>query len=721
MVQIQIYIVVLFTTLIASQNPVYAQCAPIAVDHCVEAEVLCSILEMNNYSCQNKSKIPGECLPDGIGENTDWWAFQSKGGLTSIVLKVGSCQQKRGLEFGIMDACPCGTTIRSQFNPCVIPQSETTIEMQLNPCIIYYIWVDGSYGDICDFTINTKSTLPQNPETIGYINNINNQDSIVLCSNFCDYTFYIPPVKNTCNYKYTWSFDGSELPWNSNIIKMDLPGEGDFKLCVTGSESKPFSNTMCYQSGPRCLNLMIRDPQNFPGPLLPICYEAQSGSLCCKTNRIIVLDAPEPAEIYYLSCDHTPYMDPLGRAWSGCRDGFTIPLPKSTSIYHCDSSILLNAAQIDFATNNWNINCDKGIIELEPLWNNKNICSIGEVYEFDYNWYLKEKNPIDNLSNEQRYYTTKSGTYCCKLMVKTSLVNVTAFCEFTSCYTLNMDTIWNSRRLIGKDYLCLNEISRYNLIFDAAFPIDEYLWDVDGGGSFQEPNPSKFDSISISWNSTGRKTLCSRYKSGTYISCNYCKEIIINQTAYAGEDQQVFGLKTILHAKSSVQGIWRVLSGPGNSKLSNPSDPNSILSVSRKGKYRIAWETTKGPCLSKDTVDINFYTIPKSTNPLIKNRSKVEPNSIEINPFLNSTFYYTIQNPIPAKQDKITIQIINFFESNNIIYTWYDSNGMIITQGPIKYLNDQIAYEINLPNKTGIYLLKLATRSRISIQKIILL
>ncbi|MBK8483623.1 MAG: hypothetical protein IPL31_04560 [Saprospiraceae bacterium] len=74
---------------------IVAQCIPVPSETCEEANVFCSLDQMNGYTCNTPSMTNGTCRPacsgGGGGGHRTWWAFLSQGGSISITLNVGGC------------------------------------------------------------------------------------------------------------------------------------------------------------------------------------------------------------------------------------------------------------------------------------------------------------------------------------------------------------------------------------------------------------------------------------------------------------------------------------------------------------------------------------------------------------------------------------------------------------------------------------------------------
>lgn len=86
---------------LAGSPSLFGQCTPPMAETCDEANVLCSLDEVNGYACNNPSTIPSPCNPlcsqGGVGHNTSWWGFVTQGGSVTVTLTVGGCTTTQGL------------------------------------------------------------------------------------------------------------------------------------------------------------------------------------------------------------------------------------------------------------------------------------------------------------------------------------------------------------------------------------------------------------------------------------------------------------------------------------------------------------------------------------------------------------------------------------------------------------------------------------------------
>ncbi|MBK9995142.1 MAG: hypothetical protein IPP01_14470 [Saprospiraceae bacterium] len=89
-------IVVFFSLYFIEANT--QSCTPASADRCEDSNVLCSLDEVNGYTCQNVDySNPTACVgggtdcPNGVANNSSWWAFVTEGGIASISLTISNC------------------------------------------------------------------------------------------------------------------------------------------------------------------------------------------------------------------------------------------------------------------------------------------------------------------------------------------------------------------------------------------------------------------------------------------------------------------------------------------------------------------------------------------------------------------------------------------------------------------------------------------------------
>lgn len=642
MYRILLFLICIFCLVGTTQ--MLAQCTPPMAEECELANVLCSLDEVNGYACNNPSTVASPCQPlcsqGGVGHNTSWWAFVSQGGNVTITLTIGGCTSSQGIQYGIWGDCNCGQEVICRSIPCIPPNSTSTANATLIPCKTYYLWVDGCSGDICDFTINTSGGGPPSLDPLGFINNIASKIIQPVCVGACNVRFFVNPQSGGCEPTYVWTLDGDEVGGNSNEVRLDFPDEGDFIICVTAYIGNPSSGSICSQEGPQCATVKVRPIADKKGPPRVLCWEQvnpggykwhsqriyQTGEYreqftdanCCKYDSVVqfnVLDKPEPPDVYYITCDGEPYIDILGRAHLPCKQNFEIALPKTTDPYRCDSAIVLTAVSVDFAPN-FRVQCLGGQVEISPGVRILKPCSVGETYQFEYRWYKKNDPAKKTISQDERLLVDAvREDYCVEVNVRVELATEFAICAKTFCETFNEDDLApKCFPLAGDQVLCVGKNGSYWIDTFINQKVNFYTWTVDGGVVVSRPDSS---GVQIKWliqpGDTGE--VCVYYDTDCGRSCEKCIRVAIQAVPNpkAGPNDSICDLANQFQGQKDVGGSWTQIGGPGNSNITDVTDPKSNVKVDAYGIYRYVYSETRLGCTGTDTVDLFFNSTPDSS------------------------------------------------------------------------------------------------------------
>jgi len=232
-------------------STVYAQPEPCGVDEmtstCLDACVVCDIdgfTGRNNLTIQGQT-FPGFCTT--IFHNMSYIAFIAGTENLTIDVAVSNCNDNNGLEIGIFESLDCST-----FTPVTdcntdVPANGTARFTNSTPLVIgqhYYLIMDGSRGDICDWTFSVVngSTLVGDLTTSGIISGPQE-----ICSNL--QTTYSTTVEVGATI-FEWSLNGAVQ--NSAIPELDLtfPADGSYELCVTASN-------VCDEAPQSCTTIQV--------------------------------------------------------------------------------------------------------------------------------------------------------------------------------------------------------------------------------------------------------------------------------------------------------------------------------------------------------------------------------------------------------------------------------------------------------------------------------
>ncbi len=729
------------STLFIYSGQLIAQCTPPMAETCDEAMVLCSLDELNGYACNNPSTIPSPCSPicsqGGIGQNTSWWGFVSQGGVVTIALTIGGCTTTQGLQFGVWGDCICGEEIICKSQPCIPPGSVQVATATLTPCKTYYLWVDGCSGDICDFTLNTSSggTSPA-LKPLSFINNDSDRILGPYCEGQCNVCFFIEPQPGGCEPKYVWTLDGNEVGVSDTMIKLDFPVEGDFVICVTAYVGNPKNGSICSQEGPQCATVQVRKPKpNYK--LKTVCWEflknpkgdtnciyypngmyrcVYTDSNCCKnidTGNITVLDIPEPADVYYITCDGQPYIDLFGRPHVPCKNQFQINLPKTTDPFKCDSSINLTAVNVEFGPR-WRVQCIGGRVEISPNIIIINPCSVGETYEFEYRWYqCNDPNKTTISTDERILVDAVDEKYCLEVNVKVQLETEYAVCSRIFNETFKEgDLAPYAIPIAGDKMTCVNGIGNYWIDTFLSWKVSYFTWTIDGG--FIVSNPDS-QGVVVKWllppGDTG--TVCVYYDTDCGKSPETCIKVSFGNES-AGKDFKQRGVIAKFNSPSVKSGFWKKVSGPGNALFEKITDPRSRVRVDEYGKYCFEWSVSSPECVSKDTVCIDFYKI-KTTDPDSPKRIFDDRNA-----FLNEEEYFSTEFFTPNLISNSGTSFISMDGEVNkeISYHWFDVYGKSILNGSILVEPRVQRMNFNSPQQEGFYFLVIEINGKPAVRKI---
>ena len=743
----QIFKSLLYSLTVFIPLNIHSQCNPEWQEECDVAKYyfVCSLNELNGYQCSNYSLNSHQCVPmcsqGGIGNNTTWWSFVSGGGAISITLQVGTCTLNQGLQLGLYGDCSCHEEVACHTVPCVDPGTSYTINGNLTPCQPYLFWINGCLGDLCDFTLSTTGGGQPSLSPLGKINNIPSMIIEPICEGECNVRFFVNPQPGGCKPTYIWSIDGETKDGNGNEIFFDMTDAGDYTLCVSAQVRNESGGPFCAQVGQQCATVKVRRISDKIGPQRKICNEqakgtgfkwhsnrikssgiyhaALSDSKCCNFDSIvefIVMDAPIPESVYYLSCDNTPYIDLFGKKHYPCLQQSSVLLPKSSKPYGCDSTILLSAVSIDFNPK-WKATCYNSMIQINPQITITKPCYAGETYRYLYKWYKKNdpaKTPIS--FDEQLEVDPVKENYCLELTVVSELGTAQISCVKTFCEDFDESNLTPPCfRLNGNNVFCVDTAVVYWMDSFHTQDILNYSWKINGG---QIISNSDSTAIKVKWNFNQNDTglICASYAVECGVRCERCLQIVYD-TKIAGKDFEKRGLSAYLKALAHPNGTWRFISGPNPVRIENIKNPNTQITASTYGYYCFEWSIVSSNCTLRDTicVDLHFYTKanPEYPNYKLDFRESTQNNGEEK---FNDFFTPNLIKGLGATFISFTTS-----KQGKIQYYWYDVFGQQLMNEQLNTNQSFGKFEIKAPQTTGIYYLLIELDGLPYIRKICIL
>ncbi|MBL0235945.1 MAG: T9SS type A sorting domain-containing protein [Saprospiraceae bacterium] len=725
----------------------WSQCTPASETNCEDAKVLCSLTELNGFTCRlSSASNTAGCMPicpsGGAPENIEWWAFISEGGNVTISLTISNCTNTTGaigMEFGLSGNCICSESLAC--NKLCNGLGTYSISATLNPCKTYYLFVDGCNGDVCDYTIQTSGGNTPNLFPLGKIND--DADRIIPGCRTCDFHhFYVKHQSNGCTPNYEWTINGIPLGAHENSIETRFPEEGDFQLCVTAYIGNPQSGAICDQEGPECATIQVRQIPDKTGGIRYLCpenipykwhdqYIINSGvyktKLCdkqtCYFDSVVqfqILPVPIIPKIYHIGCNSADvFIDPTSRkVFKTCQIGLPILIKKSTDPYKCDSTYELTAIFLNQEVT-FREDCEDGRIIIQPLITNKAItCGGNEIFEYKYKWYLKQDTNRTSIGENESYTANQKNDYCIEIEIITTLGPMTKTCFFDYCENLDESIyIKPTGKFSAYKTVCSNDTSC--ITFRPAYSglIQGYEWDITGG-TIINPNPTQDSSICVVWNlPPGQKgKACVYYKTLCDNSQTSCIDITVGTSIreIAGPSKTVKGLTTNLEAILP-GGVWRKVSGPGFVTYNDPFNPITEVKVSKYGIYTLAWTVKSLGCTTIGYVTIRF--IRSEFKGRFKNQNesflKYDPDEI-ISP---QSFQYHISKQI--KNQTLILQLSSTVNQTAKV-SLIDLSGKIVAKSNYSIGTESLSYELLMNASSGIYFLTIQTEQDVISERIVI-
>ena len=279
-------------------HPSWAQPAPCEVDAmtstCLDACVVCDIdgfTGRNNLTIQGQT-FPGFCTT--IFHNMSYIAFIAGTENLTLNVSVSNCTINRGIEVGIFESLDCQTfTPVTDCNTSVAPNQTTTFS-NLVPLVIgqhYYLIMDGSAGDICDWTFDvvSGSTVVGDLNTSGII-----EGPLENCPELL--TTYTTTAEVGATM-FNWTLNGVAQNDLNPTIDITFPTDGNYELCVTASN-------VCDQAPPSCTTITVSSATTYLVETLCAndCMAVAGESVCESGLYEFVLPLPN-------GCDSTIFLD----------------------------------------------------------------------------------------------------------------------------------------------------------------------------------------------------------------------------------------------------------------------------------------------------------------------------------------------------------------------------------------------------------------------------
>lgn len=234
---------------------------------CSDADLLCSINELDNFSSSMPSSnpndepaplCPGSPGSDGNPQNMTWFAFIAGSESAVLELTFSNCQGGPGgngsaIQYGVYTDCSFDEYLTSacEGDPQSIDNPITVNITGMVPGDDYFFFIDGDVGTYCDYSIDVISgqdppPVPQ-PTGVSCIS-ANCPADGNICSTGETFTF--EPDGLNLSIDYIWTVTPS--PPNGTTINGDndfsatFNAPGEYEICVTGDNGCTQSDPVCY-------------------------------------------------------------------------------------------------------------------------------------------------------------------------------------------------------------------------------------------------------------------------------------------------------------------------------------------------------------------------------------------------------------------------------------------------------------------------------------------
>ncbi|MDF1866584.1 MAG: gliding motility-associated C-terminal domain-containing protein [Saprospiraceae bacterium] len=195
---------------------------------CQDACVICDI---DGFTGVNNSQVVGIGPNDfctTFQHNITWIAFIAGSEDLTIEVEVSGCQINWGLEIGIYESLDCETFQQVTLCDTDIQPGETGVFSNNQPLTIgqyYYFVMDGSNGDICNYTVNVTEGTTQ----VGALQPL---DQITGPAKACPndiQTFTVPHVDGA-NFT-NWTINGTFVSGVADTLEYEFSNDGTYQIC----------------------------------------------------------------------------------------------------------------------------------------------------------------------------------------------------------------------------------------------------------------------------------------------------------------------------------------------------------------------------------------------------------------------------------------------------------------------------------------------------------
>lgn len=232
-------------------QPAVCDDPPLMTSTCLDACVICDI---DGFTGRNNLSVQGQTISNFCTtqyHNMSYIAFIAGTENLSIQVTVTNCTINWGLEIGFFRSDDCET---------FTPVTECDTDVQPNTSVIfsnsaplivgqhYYLVMDGSNSDICDWTFDVlEGSTEVSPLTTSGIISGNTE----ICP---DLTTSYSTTGDVGAAIFFWTVNGTPQSSQEQEIDITFPADGSYEVCVTAANA-------CDQAAPTCMTVNVETPE----------------------------------------------------------------------------------------------------------------------------------------------------------------------------------------------------------------------------------------------------------------------------------------------------------------------------------------------------------------------------------------------------------------------------------------------------------------------------
>ncbi len=553
------------------------------------APIICSLDCLDGFT----GSMPDMILPDqpetlcgflGTPNNLSWFAFIAGDTLVDLTITPFNCVEGDnnllGIQAGIYSSCSFeAEDVVVCFHDC-IDHADAPVNLtsdEFIPGEIYYLFVDGCGGSVCDYTVTVNSAMQpfEVPEITTISNTYNyNLAEDTICQG-ATVAFRLDDLDLDINYSWTIYPSTSAYPTgvhpltDTNTVSFVFSDEGVFDIVVyaynecDANEPDTFQVTVaplgdeifsdvsvceeCLEDGIVLVSpdagciigesipiILTEDPNDDGVPGWQGLSEISSSGLqmnmvqnvlgCGYTQTVNIIEIPRPPreeiDLYFCFYDFPLTYD--GVTFNNPGDQKNIIIEKG-AVSGCDSLISITAHAIDLVGNASVGSCTDGLITIAF-----NLISV-EPLDYDsitYIWYDELGNIItdaDGVDNE--FVVSTPGSYTVEVSVHKG---ETTCPQLFGSYDVDASSLVPAVPMIGfaPNEICINESESQIYINNQGIG-EEYTWTIQPDLPFTISDNT--DTVFVSISSGQSFEYCVTASNGCGVSDQFCDVVIVSE------------------------------------------------------------------------------------------------------------------------------------------------------------------------------------------------